>query len=117
MLDSLSSFYLSTVSPLNDPVRFAFTFLFGTHFFIYSLRFFHSLNSGVTILFNRHRPITTFVNLQVRGGHTQLPQRKSYYGIVKSYNSPLSTAFLGLLFFAASVVLLVIMFKRIDYIY
>lgn len=113
----MPDFYLSTVSPLNDPIRFIFTFLFGVHFFMYSLRLFRFLNSGVTIILNRHHLLVAPFSFQVQGGQVPLPPAKRNRGYIKSYNPPNATAFLGFLFFTASVILLVIMFKRVDYIY
>jgi len=112
-----SGFYLTTVSPLNDPARFIFSLLFAVHFYNYSLKFLRFLKPGATINFNRRRPIRSLAFLQVRPGRPHITQDKTVPDIIRSYNSPQSTAFLGLLFYTAAVILIVLTFKRIDYIY
>jgi hypothetical protein len=103
-----TGFELVTVSPMDHWVRSLFYVLFGSYFAVLSLKFLKSANPGVTILYHKANP---FTSIKVVKGHLKSVPK----GYVASFNGPLSTAFLGLLLFTAAQVLIVMMFKRIDY--
>ena len=102
-----------TVSPMEHWPRSVFMVFFGAYFAVISLKFFKNINSGATIALIPKSPLLTF---RVIPGKTKLTQKDLKAGFVKSYNGPASTAFLGMVFFAAAQLMLVMMFKTVEYI-
>jgi|SRR3990172_9299604 len=104
------SFELVNVSPMDHWFRSIFYIVFGAYFAVLSLKFLKNATPGVTLIYS---PNNLFASVKVVKGKTKSAPK----GFVASYNGPLSTAFLGLLLFAAAELLLVMMFKRIDYLF
>jgi hypothetical protein len=101
-----------TVSPLVHPWR-TFVFSFPIVFFAFlSLHFLRQVSSGSTIIYCPAKLFTTF---QVVPGKHGLTKTQLRQGCVKSYNGPVISAALGLLLFSASQVLLVLLFKQVEY--
>ncbi|OGD09223.1 hypothetical protein A2397_02740 [Candidatus Amesbacteria bacterium RIFOXYB1_FULL_44_23] len=101
-----------TISPTDYPIRtplFTALALLLAH---YSLCFLRKVNFGSTIVVNPRNILRTF---SVVSGKYNLPTKLTKQGFIKSYNGPGVSAFLGLLMFAVSEFLIVILFKRIDY--
>lgn len=101
-------FELVTVSPMDHWPRSLFYIVFASYFAVLSLKFLKSTNPGVTLLYSPKNPFTSVK--VVKGRAKSIPK-----GYKASFNSPISTAFLGLLLFTAAQTLLVMMFKRVDY--
>jgi hypothetical protein len=99
---------LPVSSPLEHLPRSLFSGGFAVIFALVSIQFLRAVNSGSTILIDKHNPLLSF---QVREGKVTLAKSQIARGLVKSYNGPLSTAFMGLLFFAAAQFLIVLVFK------
>jgi len=71
-----------------------------------------SINPGSTITFLPRDPLFTF---RIWPGKINLTLSQKKTGLIKSYNGPAGTAFLGLLFFSAAQLLLVLVFKEVVY--
>jgi hypothetical protein len=101
-----------TVSPANHPLR-TFFFFFPIFFFSYfSLHFLRQVNSGSTIIVC---PTRFWNSFQIISGKYNLTSAQKKQGCIKSYNGPVSSAFLGLLMFAAAEFLLILLFKQPEY--
>jgi len=107
-----TSTHFETVSPADHPLRTLLTSAPVIYLAYFSLKFLRHINSGTTITFLPRNPLFTF---SVRPGRAPLSVSEKKSGFLKSYNGPIGTAFLGLLFFAAAQLLLVLIFKRAEY--
>ena len=101
-----------TVSPANHPLR-TFVFFFPILLFSYfSLHFLHRVNSGSTIVVC---PSHFWDSFRVISGKYQLTPVQKKQGLIKSYNSPLASALLGIYMLAAAELLLILLFKQPEY--
>jgi hypothetical protein len=101
---------LVTVSPSDHWIRSIIMISFGAYFAVLSLKFLKNVTTGVTLVYSPSNP---FLSLNiVKGKIKSVPK-----GHKASYNGPLSTALLGLLLFAAAQTLIVMMFKRAEYMF
>ncbi len=101
-----------TVSPLEHWPRSMFMIFFGAYFAVLSLKFLKNIKQGSSITVHPGDPLLSFLVLNGRVNLTKLQQKQ---GFIKSYNGPASTAALGLLFYFAAQIMIVMMFKTIDY--
>src|SRR3989344_5859686 len=98
-----SSVELANASPADHPLRTAFFLLPILYFAVSSLQLLRRVNSGSTFIVHPHN----LFSLRIFSGKNTVKSKKD---LMISYNGPLSTAFLGLLFFAAAEFLLVSLF-------
>lgn len=86
----------------------------GAYFAVISLKFLKTVTSGATILLVPANPLFTFT---VISGNAKLSQALKSRGYIKSYNGPIGTAILGMLFFIAAQMMIVMMFKKVEYLF
>lgn len=108
MLPFPRSFEFVNISPLEHWPRSIFYIVFGAYFAVLSLKFLKGTNPGVTLVYSPKNP---FTSIKIHRGKVKSVPR----GFIASYNSPLSTALLGLLLFTAAQLFVVMMFLRVDY--
>ncbi len=101
-----------TISPSDHPFRSLYTLFFGAFFTAFSLRLLQNLRTGVTLI---SLPKHFYFPTRIVPGRVKLTSSQKSQGYVASYNSPFFTAVLGLLLYAAAQILIVLMFKGVDY--
>jgi hypothetical protein len=102
---------LVNVSPLDDLGKLTFFILPILYLSFNSLQFFRKVSTGATIIYRRGQ----ILSLRIESGRVELTKSQKAKKYVASFNGPLVSALLGLLFFAAAQFLTVILFLRAEY--
>lgn len=105
--------YLVSASPLDDWPRSVFLVTTSAYLAVISLKLFRSVHSGCTLALRQSNPFS----LRIFSGKSKPSPALLKAGYRAHYNGPGLTAFLALAYFATAQFLLVIMFKRMDFIF
>lgn len=101
-----------TISPTDHPARSLYAIFFAAYFTVVSLRLFQNLKTGVTLVSRRKY---LYFPVRILPGRVALSASQKKLGFIYSYNKTFSTAVLGFLCYLGAQVLIVLMFKGVDY--